>query len=385
MSVQVSYKKQFIFFIMLFFILLVITEVAIRYVETFEPSCMFTNSEIFSNYNNLEKDQMCFEYKSVELDYSQPFAIAKPNQIGDYVNINSDGYRGKEISDESKYRIIFLGGSTVFGTVTTSDETTIPAFVEKKLNEKKFNVHVINAGIPSATSIDEIYLLENDLLKYDPDLVIMYDGWNDITERNKIKFNIQYEEFKNNSYVENVAEFSNKENTIQNISIKKIFNFLVDIDYRTGVGLAMLIRDNFISNADINEIKNSENISDLKLIEERLGNNWGKVCNLGKENSFKTVNFIQPGIETSSRNLSNEEIILISQTTQITEMNYLKKMDVEKLGNNSCENITDLRNTFDNINNKTIFFDPIHVSDYGNEIISEKIVSIIIPIIKEDF
>jgi hypothetical protein len=356
--------------------MLIITEIAIRYVETFEPSCLFTNSEIFSNYTNLEKNQMCSEYKSVELDYLQPFAITKPNQIGEYVNINSDGFRGKEIIDENKYRIIFLGGSTVFGTITTSDETTIPAFVEKKLIEKNFNIQVINAGIPSATSIDELYILENNLLKYNPDLVIMYDGWNDITERNKIKFNIEYEKFKENSYIENVGELSNTENIGKNI-----FNFFVDINYRTGVGFGIFIRDNFIPNLNIDEIKNSEKISNLILIEERLKNNWQKVCNLGEQNSFKTINFIQPGIETSSRNLSNEESIFISKTTQIEEINYLKKLDIKKLENSNCKNVIDLRNTFDNINNKTIFFDSIHTSDDGNEIISEKIINIIIPII----
>ena len=388
MSVQVSYKKQVTFFIILILIFAVIAESILQVIELMEPTCMFTKSEIFSDYSISEKNQMCDEYSSLELDYLQPFAITKPNQVGKFVNINSDGFRGNEIRDDDKYMVIFLGGSTAFGTVTSSDETTIPALIEKKLNEENLNIQIINAGIPSATSIDELYLLENYLLKYNPDLVIMYDGWNDIVERKKVKFNIQYEEYKKNTYIENYADFLNSdiENTSQNNSGTGILKFFIHIDYKTGIGLASFIRDNLISNSDNlkNEIKSSQNILDLTLIENRLKNNWQKVCNLGEQNLFKTVNIIQPGLGTSSRDISNEEKIWMSETTQIDELNYLKKIDVRKLENNNCKNIIDLRNTFDNVDNKTIFFDSIHTSDYGNGIVSEKIINIIIPIIQNN-
>jgi len=216
----------------------------------------------------------------------------------------------------------------------------------------------------------------------------MYDGWNDIGERNKIKFNIEYEEFKENTVIENYEDFSNLniENTIQ---IRTgILTFLSDINYKTGIGLVIFVRDNLILNSNIikNEVKSFQNTSDLILIENRLKNNWEKVCNLGEENSFKTVNIIQPSLGTSSRNLSNEETIQMSLSNfRMDDFNYLKKIDIKKLENDKCKNIIDLRNTFEGINGKTIFFDAVHVSDYGNDIISEKIIQVLIPIIKNDF
>jgi len=387
MSVQVSYKKQFTFFIILSLIFLGIIEISLHVIE---PKCNFVLSEIFSEYDTFKKNELCSAYQSLEYNQKGPISYLVPNQYYNYLNINSDGFRGNEIIDDGKYRIIFLGGSTVFGIVTTSDQITIPALVEKKLNEKKFNVQVINAGIPSATSIDELYLLENDLLKYNPDLVVMYDGWNDIGERNKIKFNIEYEEFKENTVIENYEDFSNLniENTIQIRSGTGILTFLSDINYKTGIGLVIFVRDNLILNSNIikNEVKSFQNTSDLILIENRLKNNWEKVCNLGEENSFKTVNIIQPSLGTSSRNLSNEETIQMSLSNfRMDDFNYLKKLDIKKLENNKCKNIIDLRNTFEGIKGKTIFFDAVHVSDYGNDIISEKIIQVLIPIIKNDF
>lgn len=382
MSVQVSYKKQILVYVIISIILLVFTEIFIRYLDSFEPKCEFIKSEIFSNFNESIKNQLCSEYNSLELEYTLPIGINKPNQYGTFVNINSDGLRGDEIQENNTYRIIFLGGSTTFGIVSTSDETTIPALVEKKLFEKKIVTEVINAGINGASSIDEFYFLENKLLKFNPDMVVMYDGWNDVNSYNFLKNNIEFEEYKNNSFYEN--------NQYVNLSFtnnlgKILLQFLIDIDYKTGIGLIIFFRDFAnISNYNQNEYLIENNMSDLNLIEKNLKNNWSKVCNLGNNYSFITINFIQPGIDTGIRTHSNEEKIFLSQTNEINKINNLKELNIKNLQSKNCKFVFDLRNTFDQINDKTIFFDSIHVSDYGNEIISEKIKDILIPIIQNN-
>ena len=42
-------------------------------------------------------------------------------------------------------------------------------------------INPINAGIPKAYSFTESNLIKNKLLEYNPDLLIIYDGWNDLT------------------------------------------------------------------------------------------------------------------------------------------------------------------------------------------------------------
>ena len=55
-----------------------------------------------------------------------------------------------------------------------------------------FNVEVINAGIGAHITKLEKKMIAEKIITYDPDLIIMYDGYNDIAQR------ITPEEFKNN-------------------------------------------------------------------------------------------------------------------------------------------------------------------------------------------
>ena len=61
------------------------------------------------------------------------------------------------------------------------DVESWPAFLQQKFDEMDldFNVQVINAGIPKAFSEGEVKLIKNRLLQYQPDLFVVYDGWND--------------------------------------------------------------------------------------------------------------------------------------------------------------------------------------------------------------
>ena len=54
-------------------------------------------------------------------------------------------------------------------------------YYKKKINLKpNQKIEVINAGISGATSLSEIKLIKERLIKFSPDLIIAYDGFNDI-------------------------------------------------------------------------------------------------------------------------------------------------------------------------------------------------------------
>ena len=74
----------------------------------------------------------------------------------------------------------------MFGDGATSDESTIPGYLQQFLNEIDFgfNLEVINAGIQGADSNTEYNLMEQKLVTFYPDLVIVYDGWNDLRANN---------------------------------------------------------------------------------------------------------------------------------------------------------------------------------------------------------
>jgi lysophospholipase L1-like esterase len=108
-----------------------------------------------------------------------------PNQHNGLFNVNSLGFRGREIHRQKAreaYRVILLGGSAVFGTWASSDEGTLPSLLEQQLNRairgtKRFEV--INAGVIGYVSAQEFVYLATELLDLGPDLVIVYDGYND--------------------------------------------------------------------------------------------------------------------------------------------------------------------------------------------------------------
>ncbi len=81
------------------------------------------------------------------------------------------------------FRVIMLGGSTVEGTGVQSPLESLPSklqlLLERELAHTSKQVEVINGGISSFASDQEYLLLIADLLRFEPDLVIAYDGWND--------------------------------------------------------------------------------------------------------------------------------------------------------------------------------------------------------------
>ena len=181
MSVQVSYKKQSVMGIFGIVIILLIIELVANVWWISQISCEFEDSEIFRDMSQDQKNQLCMDLYQIRTSGSEII----PNQSSNTININSEGFRGSEFStikEQNDFRIIMLGGSTMFGTGATSDDTTIPGYLQSFFDESQLDnkIEVINAGIQGADSNTELKLIENKLLQFSPDLVIIYDGWNDL-------------------------------------------------------------------------------------------------------------------------------------------------------------------------------------------------------------
>ena len=97
---------------------------------------------------------------------------------------NSYGFRGNEFQQqkhEIDFRIFTVGGSTTIG-VSAEDDETWPAYLQQIINEKITDkeIEVINFGRSEATTEFEYELIKNKISSLDPDLIIMYDGWNEL-------------------------------------------------------------------------------------------------------------------------------------------------------------------------------------------------------------
>ena len=167
LSVQVSYKKQATLGIIGVIILLLAVEVIANVWWLTQINCEFEQNEIFQGINEKEKRQLCLDFYDLKTTGDELI----PNQILDSITINSLGFRGSEFSEikqSNTYRIFMVGGSTMFGAGATSDETTIPVYLQQFLDEYDlgFNLEVINAGIQGADSNAEFNLMEKKLLAF---------------------------------------------------------------------------------------------------------------------------------------------------------------------------------------------------------------------------
>lgn len=110
---------------------------------------------------------------------SQSFQDANGTGIA---TVNDKGYRGDNFDiskPPGKIRIIIIGGSGVFD-IHAPENQDWPHLVENYLLEENANVEVINAGIPGHASWDSVGRLYSEIWQFDPDIILLYNAWNDI-------------------------------------------------------------------------------------------------------------------------------------------------------------------------------------------------------------
>ena len=342
MSMQVSYKKQVLFGILLCLMVIFIIEGILRSYDYFYPSCSFFDSEVFAEFSNDLKRKICFDNSKLVWN-DNPLRLI-PNQNLEITNINNDGFRGNEIGKDPDYRIFLVGGSTMFGVGSSSDETTIPGYLEKQFSNEQNKIEIINAGIPKAYSISEIEYIENKLIQYNPNLIIIYDGWNDLTK--------------------NFQEFYTSEES----SSTDIIRIINRGDYQT----PKIILQHYFKWKNHNISINFDSTN----IEEKSSSwikSWTNTCENLNEKNIKVIVILQPILGSGNKILSSEEEKYFSMYDSQNASKYYE-IYAEKLQllENSCYKTLDYRDAFDNYKN-TIYFDSGHVGDLGNKIIGDRI------------
>jgi len=345
MSVQVGYKKQFLFGFIFLIIIFSVIEISARSYEFFNPLCNFISSETQKNISKDSLRQLCFDHSIIKWN-EFPYRTLIPDQHTLSVNINSLGFRGDEINPLSDSYLIFLvGGSTVFGS-GVNDKQTIPYHLEKELQSNNLNVRVVNAGVPGIHSATEIKLIEEKIYQLNPDLVIIYDGYNDLVK--------DYDQFNNLG-----------ENDLNS----KIIRFLAKNEYwRTGAVAVTLYFT----------LKNPENIETSSINIDHTNQKvsaWFEKINNSCENSkntFQTILILQPFLGTGDKELTtNEHIIYEKNNHNLLVSEYKKYSEHLNLMNN-CSKVIDFSNIFDN-SSQPIYMDFVHVSSDGNKIIAKSI------------
>ncbi len=254
--------------------------------------CQNDLNKLFTNTKKIEK--ICNNFESIKNSELIPFKKE--------LNFNSHGFYGEDFSKkkiQDEFRIIMVGDSIMIGGESSSDQTTIPGILQKMINHNnpELKIEVINAGISGSTSEVELEIIKNKLIKYEPNLIIVYDGWNDL------KANTEY-----------------------------------------------------------------------GIIEK----NWKKMCEVGQENNFDVMIFLQPIAGFGDKNLTEQE--RINALTGISHAEYqliFVKSFYEYLSKKlllletqNCH-VFDTRDVFDNVSGP-VYWDQGHMSDTGNFVSADR-------------
>lgn len=279
---------------------------------------------------------------------------------GDFINIKDNGIRktaNPASEDTAALQLFMFGGSTLWGT-GAADAGTIPSFVSKKFYDKGISVEVHNFGETGYASTQNLVMLIRLLQAGKrPDVVIFYDGVNDIY--NALQRGI-------------AADPSNEFNRIAEFNLTLERGRL----YRTAIrtffsqGVIRLFRG-FFADFDIPEehalLPLSNAIADVYFENITMANALADAYN------FTAVYFWQPSVFTKD-GLTEFEKNELNRQTHAQKLYDLANAEVlARVLTNEAEAFYDLTRAFDG-KNEPFYIDFCHLSAAGNRIVAAEIV-----------
>ena len=141
--------------------------------------CKFENKE-FSHITEIGKMILC---KKIDMTFLDEIVLSEKRN--EELRINKYGFRGDNFSaekPENTFRIFIVGSSVAYGQHTL-EKDSISSHLQKFYDEKNLEteIEVINAGFGNAWSKTEVKWIKENIINFEPDLIIVLDGWTDVT------------------------------------------------------------------------------------------------------------------------------------------------------------------------------------------------------------
>jgi lysophospholipase L1-like esterase len=292
-----------------------------------------------------------------------PYALWRTNEYaGQYVNVDTDGKRltlngNNGVCLDGQYRIFIFGGSTVWG-FGGRDGDTIPSFIQAQLP----NVCVVNYGELGYNSTQELIRLQQELQTGDiPDMVIFYDGMNDVSTANR------YGEAGEHFYWENIYP------VVRSQPVSNPIQSLI-----RGTNLYRLIIGEPPPSAAPNLAVPPFEDSFITTISETYLTNLRTVEALSQEYGFEFFAFVQPTLAMSERELSTEEQTFITQMpgSLADLIRTVYPIWETEANRNPNDYLFYFGTALDDIQ-EIVWIDSHHLTPWGNLAMSSNILSII--------
>ena len=146
--------------------------------------------KICDDRNNIGYKILCQPYFDTSYEEYEIFPKNGKNIIDEYGFRCNNYFKNSQSIEECKfpiekpdneYRIFLVGGSTMFSSNNDNSVTT-SAVLQKQLIDSKLekDIRVVNAGVSGSWSEQEVKLITEKIINFSPDLIIVYDGINDL-------------------------------------------------------------------------------------------------------------------------------------------------------------------------------------------------------------
>ena len=281
--------------------------------------------------------------------------------------INSKGFRGDEFNiEKEKIRILSFGGSTTIG-LESPDNKTYPYQLQNLLNSENIKFEVINMGFGSKSLnfIKNLYF--NEAIKYNPDLIIIYNN------RNSLMYD---------------SSFINPR--LSNVSLIKMNYYLQEniMTFRLMLKIYKRIINLNLSKETLKSPWGSKGIPKEYLLYD-YKNSLIEIINLSQKNEIKVVLAkqaynIEPKISLELNRYSVSQLIEMYKNDIIKNKYNLNEKDVYLLifGTILNKKMEELRN-YNNVilvdpveellKEKSNFTDMIHLTPQGNSVLAKEI------------
>lgn len=187
-----STKKIVTINLIVFFLLIVFVETIFHIRELINPAQKYpTLKEFRLTRPEPYKESSFFSEEFINESFEQPKGwrtleetrIVLPNDYqGKFFNVRNSIRVTTGQHAQSRRNIYIFGGSTLYGS-EVPDDYTIASQLQRILNEKKLSINVYNYGVTSIHAGQQLERLKYDVKLKRKDIVIFYDGVNDVTQR----------------------------------------------------------------------------------------------------------------------------------------------------------------------------------------------------------
>lgn len=128
------------------------------------------------------------------------FQLRNDDGSAENITTNAEGFRTHEFPDEKQpgdFVVVCLGGSTTYGFKVDGNANTWPERLEAMLAERypERRVRVYNLGVDMATTAVSLVNLALHGIRLDPDLIIVYHGYNDLDALGAVDFRTDHAHF----------------------------------------------------------------------------------------------------------------------------------------------------------------------------------------------